>query len=83
MLTKLQRLKKLFEKRYNETYDVIVGINWNNPSPPPPPPMLYRQLCLIRTGVDPEFLSGLGKIRITHIGIICIRTDWDLQICPV
>ena len=43
----------------------------------------YRQLCLIRTDVDPKFLSGLGKIRIMHIGIICIGKDWDLPICPV
>ena len=47
MLTKLQRLKKLFEKRYNETYDVIVGINWNNPSSPPPPPPHVIQATLL------------------------------------
>ena len=46
---------------------------------------LYRQICLIRTDVDPYFLSGLGKIRITsmRIGIIRIENDWDLPICPV
>ena len=31
------------------------------------PGKMYRQLCLIRTNVDPKFLSGLGKIRIMHI----------------
>ena len=45
--------------------------------------MEYRQLCLIRTDVDPKFLSGLGKIRIMRIGIICIGTDWDLPMFPV
>ena len=44
---------------------------------------IYMQLCLIRTDVDPKVLSGLGKIRIMHIGIICIGRDWDLPICPV
>ena len=43
----------------------------------------YRQLCLIRTDVDPKFLYGLGKIRIMRIGIICIGSDRDLPICPV
>ena len=43
----------------------------------------YRQLCLIRTDVDPKFVSGLGKIRIMHIGIICIGRDFDIQVCPV
>ena len=42
-----------------------------------------RQLCLIQTDVDPKFLSGLGKIRIMHIGIVCIGRDRDLPICPV
>ena len=42
----------------------------------------YRQLCLIRTDVDPKFLSGLRKIRIIRIGIICIGRDRDLPICP-
>ena len=41
----------------------------------------YRQLCLIRTDVDPKLLSGLGKIWIMRIGIICIGKDWDLPIC--
>ena len=45
--------------------------------------MEYRQLCLIRTDVDPKFLSGLGKIRIVRIGIICIGRDRYLPICPV
>ena len=43
----------------------------------------YRQLCLIRTDVDPKFLSGLGKIRIMCIVIICIGRDWELPSCPV
>ena len=43
---------------------------------------IYRQLSLIRTDVDPKFLSGLGKIRIKRIGIICIGRDLDLLICP-
>ena len=43
----------------------------------------YRQLCLIRTDVDPRFLSGFGKIQIMHIGIICIGWNLDLPICPV
>ena len=47
------------------------------------PKVENRQLCLIRTDVDPKFLSGLGKIRIMQIGIICIGRDWDLPICPV
>ena len=38
---------------------------------------IYRQLSLIRTDV-----SGLGKIRIMRIGIICIGRDLDLLICP-
>ena len=46
-------------------------------------PAIYSQLCLIRTDVDPKFLSGLDKIWIMHIGIICIGRDWDLSICPV
>ena len=33
--------------------------------------------------MDPEFLSGLGKIRVMRIGITCIGRDWDLPICPV
>ena len=45
--------------------------------------MKYRQLCLIRTDVDPKFLSGLGKILIMRIVIICIEKDQDLPICPV
>ena len=28
--------------------------------------------------MDSTFLSGLGKIRIMHIGSICIGRDWDL-----
>ena len=32
---------------------------------------------------DPKFLSGLGKIQIMRIGIMCIGRDWDLPICPV
>ena len=44
--------------------------------------LICRQLCLIRTDVDPKYLSGLDKIRIMRIGIICIGTDWDLPICP-
>ena len=43
----------------------------------------YRQLCLIRTDVDPKFLSGLGKIRIMRIGFICIGRDGNLPISPV
>ena len=43
----------------------------------------YRQLCLIRTDVDPKFLSGLGKIQIMRIGIVCIGSERDLPICPV
>ena len=43
----------------------------------------YRQRCLIRTDVDPKYLSGLGKIRIMRIGIVCIGRDRDLPICPV
>ena len=39
---------------------------------------LTRQLCLIRTDVDPKFLSALDKIRSMRIGIICIGTDLDL-----
>ena len=39
----------------------------------------YRQLCLIRTDVFPKFLSGLGKIRIMHIGIICIEGTGTFQ----
>ena len=30
--------------------------------------------------MDPKFLSGLGKIRIMRIGIICIERDWDLPL---
>ena len=45
--------------------------------------IVYRQLCLIWTDVDPAYLSGLGKIQIMHLGIICIGRDLDLQICPV
>ena len=33
--------------------------------------------------MDPKFLSGLGKIRIMRIGIICIGRDWDFPICPL
>ena len=43
----------------------------------------YMQLCLIRTDVDPKFLSGLDKIRNMRIGVICIGRDCDLPICPV
>ena len=43
----------------------------------------YRQLCSIRTDVDPKFLSGLGKIRFMRIGSICIERDRDLPICPI
>ena len=43
----------------------------------------YRQICLIRTDVDPNFLSGLARIRIMRIGITCIGKDRDLPICPV
>ena len=45
--------------------------------------MLYRQLCLIRTDVDPKYPSGLDKIRIMRIRIICIGSDWDIPIRPV
>ena len=40
---------------------------------------------LIRSDMDPKFLSGLGKIRIMHIhvGIACIGRDLDIPICPV
>ena len=38
----------------------------------------YTQLCIIRTDVDPKFLSGLGKIRIMGIGIVCIGRDWGV-----
>ena len=31
--------------------------------------LIYRQLCLIRTDVDPKYLSGLDKIRITRVRI--------------
>ena len=31
--------------------------------------------------MDPEILSGLGKIRIMRIGIICKERNWDLPIC--
>ena len=36
-----------------------------------------------RTDVDPKFLSGLGKIWIMRVGIICIGKASDLPICPV
>ena len=45
--------------------------------------VLYRQLYLIRTDVDTKYLSGLGRIRIIYIGIMCIGRDWDLPICLV
>ena len=35
----------------------------------------HRQLCLTRTDVDRKSLSGLGKIRIMRIGIICLERD--------
>ena len=43
----------------------------------------YRQLCLIGTDVDPKYLSGLNKIQVMRIGIICIERDRDLPIWPV
>ena len=43
----------------------------------------YRQLSLIRTDVDPKFLSGLSEIWIMPIGIISLGRDGDLPICPV
>ena len=43
----------------------------------------YRQLCLIRTDVDPKFMSELDKIRIMCIVIMCKGRDWDLPIVPV
>ena len=32
--------------------------------------------------VDPKFMSGLCKIRIMHMGFMCMGRDRDLPICP-
>ena len=46
-------------------------------------PLSVNNFCLIRNGVDPIVLSGLGKIRSRRIEIICIGRDRDIPICPV
>ena len=71
------------ETKKNRTQEERIAKTYSRSSVQVATPSYYMQLCLIRTDVDPKFLSGLGKIRIKRIEIICIGRDWDLPICPV